>query len=332
LCDKNGVNKFYASPQRLNIFGLWSAIHHVKPDVIYLNSYFSKLTRSVLFLRSIGFLRKTPVLVAPRGEFSPGALQLKSFKKKKYLALANMLKFHSGITWQVSSVHELEDAKAVVHTNATYFIKAPDIVDRSSIELKTERVKKTAGSAEFAFISRISPKKNLLGAINMLGQIKGDVTFAIYGPVEDESYWAKCEEAINALPKNIRCEIKGGIPSHKVLDNLAAHHFFLFPTLGENFGHVIPEALAAGCPVLLSDQTPWQDFAEQGVGWVIPLAEDKQWIEAIQQCVDMDTETFDKMSAQSKAYIAKLSKSTSDIDSNRDLFATTIVNQSKWIA
>lgn len=330
--DKAGVHKFYASPMLLNIFGLWLAVRKVKPDLIYLNSYFSKLTRAVLTLRSVGFLRKTPVLVAPRGEFSPGALQLKSMKKKHYLALANFLKFHSGITWQVSSVHELEDAKAVVHTNAEFFIKAPDIVDRRSTEVDTVRAPKTAGSAEFAFISRISPKKNLLGAIEMLKEIKGDVTFAIYGPIEDEAYWAKCEEAMAALPKNVRCEVKGGIPSHEVLTHLSNHHYFLFPTLGENFGHVIPEALAAGCPVLLSDQTPWLDFSEKGVGYIIPLENQADWKKAVQECVDMSPETFDQKSNEAKAYIARMSQSTSDIDLNRELFATTIVNQSKWVA
>ena len=330
--QKDGVNLYYAKPKRLNMFGIWQVIRETKPDVIYLNSYFSRLTRQALVLRSLGILRNMPILVAPRGEFSPGALQLKSLKKSAYLRLTNLFKFHSGITWQVSSVHELKDTQAVISTHADYFIKAPDIVDRALVTIKDHRVAKRAGFAEFAFISRISPKKNLLGAIEMLANISGKVNFAIYGPIEDADYWAKCEEAIARLPKNIHCEHKGGIPSDQVLDKLSQHHFFLFPTLGENFGHVIPEALTAGCPVLLSDQTPWQDFDERSVGWVMKLEDQNAWQAAVQQCVDMSAKDFAAMSSRAKAYIAELASGTRDIDQNRKLFDVTIINQSKSVA
>ena len=285
--DRHGINVFYARPKDINVLALLRAIRETKPDIVYLNSYFSKLTREVLLLRTFGLLRNIPILVAPRGEFSPGALQLKGLKKKLYIAWANFMTFHAGITWQVSSAHELQDAKAVIHSRAEYFIKAPDIVDRTDTKISTSRPEKTPGQARFVFISRISPKKNILAAINMLSELKGDVTFTIYGPIEDAEYWSECEDAIAQLPKNIRCEAPGGVPSAEVLEKLAGHHFFYFPTLGENFGHVIPEALTAGCPTLLSDQTPWQDFDEKHVGWIIPLNDEDSWRTELQLCVDI---------------------------------------------
>ena len=45
----------------------------------------------------------------------------------------------------------------------------------------------------------------------------------------------------------------------------------ILPTLGENFGHVIVEAWTAGCPVLVSDRTPWRQLASHGVGWDVAL-------------------------------------------------------------
>ena len=161
----------------------------------------------------------------------------------------------------------------------------------------------------------------------MLQSIKGKVTFAIYGPIEDQAYWQKCEEAIAALPENVSCVHKGGIPSSQVLEELSAHHFFLFPTLGENFGHVIPEALAAGCPVLVSDQTPWQDFDERGVGWVLKLEDQEAWQESIQKCVDMSPEHFETMSVAAKDYINAMACASTDLETNPMLFAVTIENQ-----
>lgn len=41
-------------------------------------------------------------------------------------------------------------------------------------------------------------------------------------------------------------------------------HFF-FPTLGENYGHVIVEAMMNNCLVILSEGvTPWDDYKEKG--------------------------------------------------------------------
>ena len=54
---------------------------------------------------------------------------------------------------------------------------------------------------------------------------------------------------------------------------LGKHHVFLFPTLGENFGQVILEAMTAGCAILISDATPWRGLQEKGYGWELPLAQ-----------------------------------------------------------
>jgi glycosyltransferase involved in cell wall biosynthesis len=59
------------------------------------------------------------------------------------------------------------------------------------------------------------------------------------------------------------------------------HDLFLFPTRGENFGHVIFESLAAGTPVLVSDRTPWQDLDAAGVGWVRSLDRMQDFVDVI---------------------------------------------------
>ena len=61
----------------------------------------------------------------------------------------------------------------------------------------------------------------------------------------------------------------------------------MFPTLGENYGHVIQEALSAGCACLLSDQTPWQDLEEHGVGYVFKVDEQDKFAKAIDDYAKM---------------------------------------------
>ena len=64
-------------------------------------------------------------------------------------------------------------------------------------------------------------------------------------------------------------------------------------TSGENFGHAIIEALACGCPVIISDQTPWNDLESFGAGWVIPLDDEKRWKSVINMANVMDSESFE---------------------------------------
>ena len=44
---------------------------------------------------------------------------------------------------------------------------------------------------------------------------------------------------------------------------------FVSATLGENFGHVIAEALSVGCPVFVTAPTPWTELILSGAGRII---------------------------------------------------------------
>src|ERR1700689_3706697 len=45
-------------------------VEEVDPELVHLNSYFSRFTIKLLLLRRANLLRKTPVILAPHGEFS----------------------------------------------------------------------------------------------------------------------------------------------------------------------------------------------------------------------------------------------------------------------
>ena len=68
----------------------------------------------------------------------------------------------------------------------------------------------------------------------------------------------------------------------KVIETFSKYDVFLFPTKGENYGHVIFEALAGGCIPIISDQTPWNDIEQAGCGKVISLSNQRRYIETLQ--------------------------------------------------
>jgi glycosyltransferase involved in cell wall biosynthesis len=74
------------------------------------------------------------------------------------------------------------------------------------------------------------------------------------------------------------------------------------PTLGENFGHVFLEALAAGCPLIISDRTPWLRLDQKGIGWDLPLDKSDEWIEKLNLCIELDQLSYSHLSNNARQF------------------------------
>src|SRR6185295_19698195 len=106
----------------------------------------------------------------------------------------------------------------------------------------------------------------------------------------------------------------------RVAEVFRAHELFLFPTRGENFGHVVLEAMVSGCPVLVSDRTPWRGLARYGAGWDLPLDDVGGMRAVVQRCVDMDEEEFRPWSAHAAHFGREASADERPVRWNRALF------------
>jgi glycosyltransferase involved in cell wall biosynthesis len=95
----------------------------------------------------------------------------------------------------------------------------------------------------------------------------------------------------------------------------------LLPTRNENFGYVILEALLAGCPVILSDQTPWRDLDEKQAGWVIPLGDEAGFVRALDAAIQMDAGDFHRRSTAAYQYAASAAANPAAVGRLRDLLA-----------
>lgn len=311
----------YVSPDKFSFFFVRKLMRDTTFDVIYLNSFFSyRGAIKPLLLRRLAMVRNVPVILAPRGEFSPGALALKALKKRVFMRLSKMVGLYGGIIWQASSEVEARDIRRCFGDELTIFV-APDIAPVvAPSSLPRRETIKLRGKLDIVFLSRISRKKNLDGALRLLGNLEGEIRFNIYGPLEDSGYWAECEQIISELPQNVAVQYCGTVAHDNVLSVMGAHDLFLFPTLGENFGHVILEAFLAGCPVVLSDQTPWRGLADKRVGWDIPLSGLADFHSVLQRCVMMDEEEYKMWSDSARAFGLSQTQDGSVVARNRALF------------
>jgi glycosyltransferase involved in cell wall biosynthesis len=105
---------------------------------------------------------------------------------------------------------------------------------------------------------------------------------------------------------------------------MADHDLFLLPSQGESFGHVILEALLAGCPVLISDRTPWRGLQEKGIGWDLPLDPEDGFRAALQQCLAMDADEHRRWSQRAREYGLQHLRNDETIERTRALFRSAL--------
>jgi glycosyltransferase involved in cell wall biosynthesis len=312
---------FYAS--EISLPGLRHCVQEVSPDVIYLNSFFSRLTIGILLLRLLGLLPHAGVVVAPRGEFSPGALALKRWRKLCYRTAAFAAGLYRGVLWQASSQMEEGQIRAVAARSGSSgdIQLASDIPTPGFFRPRAgRRPAKIPGALQLIFLSRISRKKNLLFALLLLAATQGEIQLDIYGPIDDPAYWKACAKQISRLPNSIHVRYQGAVAPDRVLDVFTKYHFQLLPTLGENFGYTILEGFAAGCPVVLSDLTPWREATDGGAGWSLPLEDRELWQQVLQQCVDMDQAAYLEFSQNARHFVEAWAKSHNQKDETVHLF------------
>ncbi|MEM7083797.1 MAG: glycosyltransferase family 4 protein [Pseudomonadota bacterium] len=274
----------YISPGWKAIGQIRAVLRDTHYDVLYLNSFFSLVYSLLPQWLNAGTGR--PVVLGPRGQFSSGALELKPRRKRLFIRFYRWLGWQKRVLWQASTGHEKQDILAAYGEGVDIF-EAEDIATR---QYASHLPGRNDGALKAVFLSRLSPKKNLDYALNVLGATRCPVDYDIYGPIEDQKHWTHCESLIRSLPDNIRVTTKGTLASEEVIDTLSRYDVFFFPTKGENFGHVIAEALCAGLPLLIADTTPWRKLEANGVGWDLPLTDPGKFARKLAELYEMSPE------------------------------------------
>jgi len=314
------ANIFYASEKFRSFGKVKKAISLGNYDYIYINSFFSfDFSIKIVLLHKLGFI-KNKIILAPRGEFSPGALDIKGGKKNIFIFFSKIFGLYKNIIWHTTSEMESTHIRSIWGNNVKIRF-APNL--GSKIMLKNNKpVKKQKGSLKIVFLSRISVKKNLIYLLEILSSnlLNGEIELDIFGSLEDKTYYNKCMSVIKIIPKNIAVSYKGLIKPEEVISTLSKYHLFFFPTKGENFGHVILEALSAGCPLLISDQTPWRDLQSKGVGWDINLENKKDFARIIEEAINWSQDEFNSYSKKSIIFAKKSLNNFNALDKYKTLF------------
>ena len=295
------IRVFYLRKTGLSRGGIRKQIDAVRPDYVYLNHLFSPLfVVYPLWLKYRGRL-KSQVVVCPRGALYDSALAVKTWKKTPFLRLFRWMGLHRRVIFHATN--DREKAAILRYFPGSRILIADNLPNMNQPVFAA--CPKKVGAVRFIFVARLVPIKNLLFFLRSLGTVQASVELTIVGPVEDQRYWEECQAQIAQLPAHISVDYAGPRRNDELMPLLQQHHVFVLPTTGENFGHSIFEALLAGRPVLISDQTPWLGLTAKRAGWDLPLGDPAGFAGIVEETAAWDQGRFDEWARAAWEYARK---------------------------
>jgi len=217
-----------------------------------------------------------PYVMTPHGMLSPWNLAQNPWRKKMYLAWRGRRNLD-----RAAAIHytcEVERDLAV-----PLHLRAPALVETLGIDADEFAALPPRGTfrAQYPqlgnrplvlFLSRINYKKGLDLLIPAFAKASAasNATLVIAGPDLD-GYQATVQALIDQHGINDRVIFTGMLAGQRRLEAYVDADLFALPSYQENFGIVVIEALACGCPVLISDQVNiHKQITRSGTGLVVP--------------------------------------------------------------
>ncbi len=240
----------------VHIHGLWEDIQHQAASLA------RKLNK--------------PYIISPHGMLDPWSLRQSRLRKKIYLALR--LRRHLNHAAAFHFTAEAERELASSFTKNARSLVVPIGIDLNEFEplpprgfLRT-RHPELAGGPMLMFLGRVFPGKGVDLLIQAMVQLRQhQAGLAVVGPARPE-HEKMYRGLADQLGVSDRVVFTGPLYGHDRIKALADADLFVLPSAHENFGIVVIEALAAGVPVLISDQVGiYREIVGAGVGGVFSL-------------------------------------------------------------
>jgi glycosyltransferase involved in cell wall biosynthesis len=119
------------------------------------------------------------------------------------------------------------------------------------------------------YLGRLTAIKNLETLVAAWADVRpAGWQLRIAGPDCDGTR-ARVQEMVRRLELNGIVSVDPPVAAQAVPKFLSSLAVFIQPSLSENFGMVVAEALAASTPVIATTGTPWHALADRGCGWCV---------------------------------------------------------------
>ena len=240
-----------------------------------------------------------PYIVRPAGTLDVYPLAQKAWRKRIYYWL-----FIKGILNGASAIHVTSESERKqlallgIEDKCVVVPLSVMIPEPTQVERKADR------DLSLLFLSRIHSKKGLpvlIEALSILRQRGISATLTIAGD-GSRAYLSEIKCLIREFELSDVVHFAGFVEGQEKTRLLGEADIFVLPSYQENFGIAVAEAMAAGLPVIVSDQVAIADeIMENNAGVVIPV--DMPEVLADKILTFLDPEYLKQMSTRAREFV-----------------------------
>ena len=272
------IRYFRCSPFRRYKFSLqllqWLNQHTAEFDLAHIHALFSPVTT---IAATIARNNNLPYILRPLGTLDPADLRKKKQLKKIYVSLLEKRNIAHAAALHFTTTQEAKISERFgVSTKDLVIplgVHPPEKIQDENLVHCLQSQGVEVKHPMILFMSRIEPKKGLdllLPALEKLLAEGVDFQFILAGTnPQCPSYEVQIHSQIKASPIAKFTKITGFVTGEIKTSLLQIADLFVLPSYYENFGIAVAEAMAAGTPVVISDQVHiYQDVVSAEAGWV----------------------------------------------------------------
>ena len=238
-------------------------------DILHLHSIFLWPTwAAARSARRMG----NPYIIAPRGMLVKELIERKSrFTKKLWISLIERRNLERAAAIHVTTGNEMKEIEKFGFALPPVFI-VPNGVDVEELRRQPRRVAPLIESIirkpYLLFMGRINWKKGLDRLIPALTYVP-DIPLVIAGN-DEENYRPTLEALAASHGVSNRITFTGAVYGDDKAALLQNAFLLVLPSYSENFGNVVLEAMAVGCPVAVTPEVGVADLVQtSGAGFVV---------------------------------------------------------------
>lgn len=240
-------------------------------DLVHIHSVFNYIS---LVSAETCLRKKIPYMISPRGMFQPWSLKQRESIKKiyRFAFLDRHVRGSRGL--HATSDLELESLQQLYPGVPISNIPNPLPQLHGEVTPFFDHFPEFRNKRILLYLSRIHPKKGVTELLEAWRRVTDEFPqwhLVLVGPGHRESV-RQMETSIMRLNLNQRVSWLGPLFGAERDGAYRAAELFIQPSYQENFGNSIAEALASGCPVITTRETPWKILEQNQWGWWVPMS------------------------------------------------------------